>query len=121
MVNFLTFESTSDFVAYLSLKADAGPHKQMQYIQIIITVMVLFLFLYGALDYVLSRCFTEFKILHGKKRVEYVARVIAIIHATVVTIIAYFGCFHYCDDPTKTIFTDRQCYLTPKNLHVIST
>lgn len=59
-------------------------------------------------------------IFTGKKRVDYMTRVIAIWHAIVVTVLAYFGCFHLCDNPQSTIFTDMQCLLTPKLYHVIS-
>jgi TLC domain len=56
----------------------------------------------------------------SKKRVDYLTRVVAIIHAALVTIFAYYGVFHLCEDPSKSVFTSQECLLTPKLFHVLS-
>lgn len=56
----------------------------------------------------------------GKKKIDYLMRIIAIIHAIIVTVMAYFGCFTMCDEPGANIFTSRQCLLTPKLFHAVA-
>lgn len=72
--------------------------------------------------YTFNGTFTSMKghLFFGKPQVDYLTRVIAIIHATIVTVIAYYGCFYYCDDPKSSIFTDSHCRNSPKLIHVLS-
>ena len=52
-----------------------------------------------------------------KERVEYTLRVVAIIHATLVTFLSYYGMFGMCD---TNFFTTDYCRLTPKVYHVLA-
>lgn len=52
----------------------------------------------------------------SRKRVDYLTRVIAILHAALVTVFAYYGCFIMCN-----IFSDPEFIVKPKNFHVLST
>ncbi|TNV76592.1 hypothetical protein FGO68_gene15160 [Halteria grandinella] len=56
----------------------------------------------------------------SKKRVDYLTRVIAILHALLVTALAYYGIFHLCDDNKQSILSSRQCLTTPKLFHLLS-
>lgn len=56
----------------------------------------------------------------SKKRVDYLTRVVAIIHAALVTALAYYGMVSYCEEPSKNILTSRKCLTTPRVYHLLS-
>ena len=55
----------------------------------------------------------------NSKRVDYLTRIGAIIHAILVTLIAAHACFYSCDSG-KSIFQDDECRLQPKVYHALS-
>jgi hypothetical protein len=52
-----------------------------------------------------------------KERIEYTLRVVAIIHAILVTFLSYYGMFGMCD---TNFFSSDYCRLTPKVYHVLA-
>ena len=55
----------------------------------------------------------------SSKRVDYLTRLVAILHAFLVTFIAFHASFFSCDS-NLTIFQDDLCRLEPKNYHALS-
>lgn len=52
--------------------------------------------------------------LDEKNRREYFSRNVADLHALIAAPLAYYVCFHACDDPTKTIFNSQECLMKPQ-------
>ena len=47
---------------------------------------------------------------------EYVSRVVSDIHSFISLAMSWYGCFYVCDDPSKTIFNDYECSMTPHRI-----
>ncbi len=60
---------------------------------------------------------SSFQSLNRSKKLEYVGRLTASLHAVIVTVTSTLGCFFMCDDSTKTIFNSQECYVQPKMFH----
>ena len=115
--------SYKDFIDSLYLIADAGTHRWKEYLALIGASYVFFLVIYILMGAVvlplLNPTFNKLPKpqLTSRERVDYIARVVAIIHATLVTIFSYYGMFHMCD---ANFFTSETCRHTPKVFHVLS-
>ncbi len=97
--------------------SDGGYHKQRDYIAIILSFFTLFWAIYYLMHKVCVVLVRTYRDMSNKKRADYLSRWNAIVHAVVVTGLAYIGCFHMCDQREESIFTDYQCLVSPKNYH----
>jgi hypothetical protein len=79
-----------------------------------------FMFTYIISGIIMTLISSNYRALPGPKftsrqRVDYLTRIIAIIHAIIVTLASYYSCFHLCP-----IFgTDDSCRLYSLNYHAI--
>lgn len=120
----LVLTSQKDFIDSLYLIADAGTHRWKEYLALIgvsyVFFMVLYLFIGTFLIPLINPPFLRVKTQNKaskKERIEYTLRVVAIIHATLVTFLSYYGMFGMCD---TNFFASDYCRLTPKVYHVLA-
>ena len=55
----------------------------------------------------------EYRKMNKKTQAEYHSRNVSDVHALIALPIAYYSCFHACDDPTKSIFNSDECLVKP--------
>lgn len=119
----LVMTSKQDFMNSLYHIADAGPHRHREYLTLIAYAYLFFLALYLLFGiFILPLTNPTFNrlprpFLISRERTDYQARVIAIIHATLVTILAFIGMYSYCDE---SFFTSHECRHHPRVYHVLA-
>ncbi len=120
----LVTSSWTDFQQSLTLTADIGYHRISELL-VLITLSFGFFFLLYLGSAITTDCLFASvaalpkPMLTHKKRVDYNTRVVAIIHAAIVTVLAYYGCFVICEGG-QNIFTSWECMSKPKVFHVLS-
>ena len=87
------------------------------YIGLSVLTIILFFALFH-LFYQLNSFFNKtFSLMNFKDKCEYISRINGILHAILATILAYFGVFQLCANPSETIFSDAECMNSPKIFH----
>ena len=88
-------------------------HRTPEYLSLIMMSFTTFLMIYviaGILMPIASKAYRELPgpKFTGAKRVDYLTRVVAIVHAIAVTLIATHACFYSCDSG-RSILSDDDC------------
>ena len=55
----------------------------------------------------------DFKQLDPRKQADIISRIVAMIHATIASVLGYLILFHSCNEPGKTMINDDFCLMNP--------
>eukprot|EP00347_Sterkiella_histriomuscorum_P012443 403368553 len=113
----LKMTSLQEVIAWSKQRATSGMHKSLEYQKDLVYVIAGWSALY-ALSFIFSLIFLPtFRAMKRQKKADYVGRHISILHAILVSFLAFYGTFQYCEKEGSTTFTDRECFERPKQLH----